>query len=110
LCNAQDIRIPTKKKDEVSLLIAPCVASDNIYASIGRLGMASYDDSAAVSTSLQATAKKKSYRSKLVRPKAFTKAGSCFRAISLWFSPKNRHLVLATGKKMNRMELDLGGY
>jgi hypothetical protein len=39
-----------------------------------------------------------------------TKTGSYFRAISLWFSPQNRHLVLLTGKKMNRTELDVGGY
>ena len=47
---------------------------------------------------------------KLVRPKAVTKTGSYFCAISLWFSPQNRHLVLLTGKKMNRSELDVGGY
>jgi hypothetical protein len=50
---------------------------------------------------------KTAYRSKLVRPKAVTKTGSYFCAISLWFSAQNRHLVLATGKKMNRAELDV---
>jgi hypothetical protein len=47
---------------------------------------------------------------KLVRPKAVTKTGSNFCAISLWFSAQNRHLVLPSGKKMNRAELDVGGY
>ena len=99
-----------KKKDEVSLLIAARVASDNIYASIGRLGMTRNDDSsAAVSTSLHATAKKTSYRSQLVRPKAVTKTGSYFRAISLWFSPHNQHLVLATGKKNESDGIRCGG-
>jgi hypothetical protein len=101
-----------KKKDEVSLLIAARVASDKIYASIGRLGMtrnANCRDTTVVA--INATAKKqRSYRSKLVRPKAVTKTGSYFRAISLWFSSQNRHLVLLRGKKMNRTELDVGGY
>ena len=97
-----------KKKEEVALLIAAKVASDNIYASIGRLGMTMETDGAAADRG-----KKRSvaaYRSKLVRPKAVTKTGSYFRAISLWFSAQNRHLALATGKKMNRAELDVGGY
>ena len=38
------------------------------------------------------------------------RTGSYFRAINLWFSAQNRHLVLRTGKKMNRAELDVGGY
>ena len=50
---------------------------------------------------------RRAYRSKLVRPKAVTKTGLYFCAISLWFSAQNRHLVLATGKKMNRAELDV---
>jgi hypothetical protein len=98
-----------KTKDEVALLIAARVTSDNIYASIGRLGMAQSDGSSKT-VGVPATAKKQSYRSKLVRPKAVTKTGSYFRAISLWFSPQNRHLVLLTGTKMNRSELDVGGY
>ena len=101
-----------KKKDEVSLRIAARVASDKIHASIGRLGMtrnANWSDTTEVA--IYATAKKqRSYRSKLVRPKAVTKTDSYFRAILLWFSSQNRHLVLLTGKKMNRTELDVGGY
>jgi hypothetical protein len=34
-----------KKKDEVALLIAACVTSENMYASIGRLGMTQSDGS-----------------------------------------------------------------
>jgi hypothetical protein len=98
-----------KKKEEVALLIAAKIASDNIYASIGRLGMTMERDNAGGG----GRGKQRSsaaYRSKQVRPKAVTKTGSYFRAISLWFSSQNRHLVLATGKKMNRAELDVGGY
>ena len=51
------------------------------------------------------------HQSKLVRLKVVTKTGSYFRAISLWFSALNRHLVLATGKKVNRAQLvDVGGF
>ena len=103
-----------KKKDEVALLIAAKIASDNIYASIGRLGMTvERDGSTAAVVATIGVGKQRSsaaYRSKQVRPKAVTKTGSYFRAISLWFSSQNRHLVLATGKKMNRAELDVGGY
>lgn len=95
-----------KKKDEVSRLIAARVASDNIYASIGYLGM----KCSAVVPSTSTAVKKKAYKSKLDRPKAVTKTGSYFRAISLWFSSQNRHVILRTGKKMNRTELDVGGY
>lgn len=95
-----------KKKDEVSRLIAARVASDNIYASIGYLGM----KCSAVVPSTSTAVKKKAYKSKLDRPKAVTKAGTYFRAISLWFSSQNRHMILRTGKKMNRTELDVGGY
>jgi hypothetical protein len=28
----------------------------------------------------------------------------------MWFAPKNRSLVLRTGQKMNRSELDAGGF
>jgi hypothetical protein len=101
-----------KKKDEVLLLIAARVASDMIYASIGRRGMhddkTSKDDGTTASTGK--TSKKRAYKSKLTRPQAVTKTGTYFRAISLWFAVENRHLVLATGKKMNRAELDVGGY
>jgi hypothetical protein len=58
-----------------------------MYASIGRV-----------------VQEKRAYRSKLVRPKAVTETCSYFRAISLWFSDQNRHLVLATGKNINRAE------
>ncbi|KAI2507535.1 hypothetical protein MHU86_6923 [Fragilaria crotonensis] len=54
--------------------------------------------------------KPQNYQSKMVRPKAVTKTGSYFRIINLWFSAQNRHLVLLTGKKMNRAELDVGRY
>lgn len=99
----------------MSLLIAARVASDDIYASIGRLGMTRNAECSntpvGAATLKNATAKKqRSYRNKLVRPKAVTKTGSIFHAISLWFLPQNRHLVLLTGKKMNRTELDVGGY
>ncbi len=50
------------------------------------------------------------YQSKTTHPKAVTKTGSYFRIINLWFSEQNQHLVFATGKKMNRAELDVGGY
>jgi hypothetical protein len=43
--------------------------------------------------------KAQNYRSKTTRPKAVTKTGSYIRIINL---------VLATGKKMNRAELDVG--
>jgi len=105
-----------KKKEEVALLIAARIASDSIYASLGRLGMTTESDNGASAASCAAGgggSKQRSsaaYRSKQVRPKAVTKTGSYFRAISLWFSSQNRHLVLATGKKMNRAELDVGGY
>jgi hypothetical protein len=94
-----------KKKQEVAQLIAARVTSDNIYASIGRMGMAKADDSCG-----DLPGKAQNYRSKTTRPKAVTKTGSYFRIINLWFSEQNRHLVLATGKKMNRAELDVGGY
>lgn len=101
-----------KKKGEVLLLIAARVASDMIYASIGRRGMhddnTKKDDGTAASTGK--TSKKRAYKSKLTRPQAITKTGTYFRAISLWFAVENRQLVLATGKKMNRAELDVGGY
>ncbi len=78
-----------KKKNEVSLLIAARVASDKIYAPIGCLGMTrNANCSNTTVVAINATAKKqRSYRSKLVRPKAVTKTGSYVRAISLWFSP-----------------------
>ena len=102
-----------KKKAEVLLLIAACVALDVIYASIGRRGMhddnTNKDDGTTV-VSTGKTSKKRAYKSKLTRPQAVTKTGTYFRAISLWFAVENRHLVLATGKKMNRAELDAGGY
>jgi hypothetical protein len=106
-CAAQKISgYRQKKKLEVSQLIAARVASDHIYASLGpRFGM--HDSSITNNTSKKKTP---NYRSKTVRPKAVTKTGSYFRIINLWFSAQNRHLVLRTGKKMNRAELDIGGY
>jgi hypothetical protein len=95
-----------KKKQEVAQLIAARVTSDNIYASIGRLGMQKANDSGGDLP----RKKPPKYQSKTTRPKAVTKTGSYFRIINLWFSEQNRHLVLATGKKMNRAELDVGGY
>ena len=95
-----------KKKQEVAQLIAARVTSDNIYASIGRLGMQKANDSGGDLS----RKKPPKYQSKTTRPKAVTKTGSYFRIINLWFSEQNRHLVLATGKKMNRAELDVGGY
>ncbi len=94
-----------KKKQEVAQLIAARVTSDNIYASIGRLGMQKANDSGGDLS----RKKPPKYQSKTTRPKAVTKTGSYFRIINLWFSEQNRHLVLATGKKMNRAELDVGG-
>jgi hypothetical protein len=99
-----DFWIAAKKKEEVALLIAASVASDNIYASIGRLGMTMERDGPVAAGG----AEKRAYRSKLVRPKAVTKTGLYFCAISLWFSAQNRHLVLATGKKMNRVYVRCG--
>jgi hypothetical protein len=101
-----------KKKEKASQLIAARVALDNIYASIGRLGMAHpIGRSNEQESTAAAGGKPQNYRSKTVRPKAVTKTGSYFRIINLWFSAQNRHLVLlSTGKKMNRAELDVGGY
>ncbi len=83
------------------------MTSDNIYASsIGRLGMQKANDSGGYLS----RKKPPKYQSKTTRPKAVTKTGLYFRIINLWFSEQNRHLVLATGKKMNRAELDVGGY
>ena len=101
-----------KKKEDISQLIAARVASDKIYASIGRLGMThpighSSEESTGATGGVT---KPQNYRSKMVRPKAVTKTGSYFRVINLWFSAQNRHLVLLTGKKMNKAELDVGGY
>ena len=118
-CAAQKISgYRQKKKQEVAQLIAARVASDNIYASIGRLGMHACKAGSSLappstSSGTTTTTNKKTapnYRSKTARPKAVTKTGSYFRIINLWFSEQNRHLVLRTGKKMNRAELDIGGY
>jgi len=99
-----------KKKEDVSQLIAARVASDNIYASIGRLGMTQVTGRGTDEIPAGGSSKPQNYRSKMIRPKAVTKTGSYFRIINLWFSAQNRHLVLLTGKKMNRAELDVGGY
>ena len=78
-----------KKMDELALLIAAKIASDNIFASIGRRGMTTERDvSPAAAATSGVDGKQRStaaYRSKQVRPKAVTKTGSYFRAISLWF-------------------------
>ena len=102
-----------KMKEDILHLIAARVASDNIFASIGRLGMThpigrGSEESAGAAGG--GTKPQQSYRSKMVRPKAVTKTGLYFRVINLWFSSQNRHLVLLTGKKMNKAELDVGGY
>ena len=100
LCNSQNFWLLSEKKEEVSQLIAARVASDNIYASIGRLGMTHpIGRSNKQEPTAAAGGKPQNYRSKMVRPKAVTKTGSYLRIINLWFSAQNRHLVLRTGKR-----------
>ncbi|KAI2508593.1 hypothetical protein MHU86_5885 [Fragilaria crotonensis] len=58
-----------KKKQEVAQLIAARVTSDNIYASIGRMGMQKANDSSGDLPRKKAP----KYQSKTTRPKAVTK-------------------------------------
>ena len=91
----------------MALLIAAKVDSDNIYASSGQLGMTKERDGP-VAGGGAGGAEKRAYRRKLVRPKAVTKTGLCFREFA--FSAQNRHLVLATSETMNRADFDVGGF
>jgi hypothetical protein len=91
-------RYQQKKKSEVLLLIAACVASDMIYALMGCRGMR-YDSTHKDDGTTASTGKNSKKRAYKTRPQAFAKTGTYFRAILLWFAVEIRHLVLATGKK-----------
>ena len=95
-----------KSKAAMLELIAAKVLAIKLYGSKGRLGMV--DDEEGEPSKKKS--KTKSYKSSLFRPRSVTKSGSYFRIISLWFAPQNRHHALHTGQKMDRLELDVGGF
>jgi hypothetical protein len=59
-----------KKKEDVLQHIATRVASDNIYASIGRLGMTQVTGRGTDKIPAGGSGKPQNYRSKIIRPKA----------------------------------------